>query len=93
VEPTDNRILQSENAVFFANLPPAAAGTLRGITLGVLLVIIKGALDYLTSGQVLPTGWDLYVPIILALLRSAEGVLDQHAVNNAAKVRARRTIR
>ena len=90
MEPFDERVLQAPNGAFFSNLPPTAAGTLRGITLGVVLVIVKGLVDYLAGGNVVPAGWDIYVPLILAFLRSIEGVVDQVSVNKAASILERR---
>jgi hypothetical protein len=77
---TDERQLQSPGAPLFGHLRPEYAGLARGIVLAMALVVIKAAIDYLTGGQPLPSGWDLYVPAILALLRSLEGVIDGRSV-------------
>lgn len=93
MEPIDGRILQAPHGAFFSSLPPAAAGALRGVTLAVVLAILKGAVDYLAGGNVVPAGWDIYVPLMLAFLRSLEGVVDQLSVNKAANVLAKRQFR
>lgn len=87
----DRRQLQSDGAPFFASLRPEYAAALRGVSLAVALVVIKAAIDYLTGGQPLPSGWDLYVPAILALLRSIEGVIDGRSVQSSRVELRRRT--
>lgn len=84
----DNRVLQSEGAPLFGNLPPEWAAFLRGAIGAVISAVVLALIDYFSSTNV-PTSMEVYVPIILVVLRTLEGIKDQHSVTASAAKLAR----
>ena len=60
-----------------ARLPlnPALEGFLRGIVLAALSTIVVYLLTYVQSAH-LPAQLDIWIPVIVLVLRTVEGVLD-----------------
>lgn len=82
----DQRQLSSPNAPLWGSLPPKYAGFLRGLLAAVIVAAIEAAAHYLQAGPNLPSSWAIYLPIVVALLRTLEGVIDHHSVTQPAAV-------
>lgn len=54
---------------------PWAVGTARALLLAVLAVVVPFLIEALSSEQV-PTEWQVYLPLILFVLRAIEGGMD-----------------
>lgn len=85
----DNRVLESAGAPFFGSLPPQWAAFCRSIVLAVGLAIVEGLISFFTTGDAIPPSLALYAPIILVILRTIEGAIDQHSVKASAAKLAR----
>lgn len=57
-------------------VPPGVVGAVRGAIIGAGIAGLELLINYFTSADLPAGGWLVAAPIILAGLRSAEGVLD-----------------
>ena len=75
----DNRLLTTPSAPFFSSLPPVYAAFFRGLTGAVIVGAIEAVIHYLDTSQTLPPNVAIVAPLLVLLLRSAEGAYDHHS--------------
>lgn len=73
------RVLQSEDGVFFSSFPPQTAGFLRGLAEAVAGGALTAGASWLESGPDVPPEFALYIPLLIVLLRTVEGIIDGRA--------------
>lgn len=84
-DPLDQRVLQSQGGAFFSSMSPQYAAFCRSIVLAVGLAVVEGLISFFTTGDAIPPSLALYAPIILVVLRTIEGAIDQHSLNKSAE--------
>lgn len=57
------------------DIPPALTGALRGILVAAGVAAVEAAIKAL-SGAALPSGYAVYLPLAILLLRTLEGLID-----------------
>lgn len=58
------------------NVPPRLVSWARGLLAAAVIAAIEGAIKFATDNS-LSGNWDVYLPLIVLVLRAAEGEIDQ----------------
>jgi hypothetical protein len=66
----------TSNPRFFSEQAPTTTGFLRGLVEAVIAAALSGALVYFEAGAEYPPEMVGFIPVIVVLLRTAEGYID-----------------